>query len=56
MKRHLITGLFLLAALGCYAVGAATWASFFVVVGGSLELVFWIRFLNLGRKQEPLKK
>lgn len=48
MKRHVITGLFLLAALACYAMSFVAGAFLFVSVGFVFELVFWVRLSRLG--------
>lgn len=48
MKRHLITGSFLLAALACYAVSFVAGVVVFVGVGLVFELVFWGRLFRVG--------
>lgn len=49
MKRHVVTGLFLLAALACYAVSFAAGVVLFLAVGVAFELVFWVRLFRLGQ-------
>jgi hypothetical protein len=48
MKRHVITGLFLLAALACYAVSFGAGVFVFLAAGLVFELVFWGRLLRVG--------
>ncbi len=43
MKRHLLTVLVLVLALGFYAFGSATGAGSALVVGCILEIWFWVR-------------
>ena len=49
MRRHVVTGLFLLAALACYAVGFAAGVYMFLAVGVVFELVFWGRLFRVGQ-------
>ncbi len=46
MKRHLLTLLILIAAIASYLVGFESSAFVFIVLGGALELWFWIRALG----------
>jgi hypothetical protein len=46
MNRHLLTVLILALALGCYAIGFANGALGAVIVGGTLEMWFWVRALR----------
>ncbi len=46
MKRHVITILFLVVAIACYAIGAAGPGTAFLIVGGIAELTFWLQFSN----------
>ncbi len=48
MRRHVVTGLFLLAALACYAASFAAGAFVFLAVGVDFELVFWGRLFRVG--------
>ena len=48
MKRHLITGLCLLAALGCYALSFGAGVMGFLALGVVFELVFWGRLFRVG--------
>lgn len=43
MKRHVLTLLILAAAVGAYVVGFKASAGAFLVLGGILELWFWLR-------------
>lgn len=51
MNPHLITFLFLLLAMALYFVGMAVPATFFLLLGGVAELVFWVRLVNGGREK-----
>lgn len=51
MNPHLITFLFLLLAIALYFVGMAMPATFFLLLGGIAELVFWVRLVNGGREK-----
>lgn len=46
MNPRLLTLLFLLAALGCYALGMVLPATALLIAGGILELVFWVRLFR----------
>ncbi|MCZ6560894.1 MAG: hypothetical protein O6931_08415 [Gammaproteobacteria bacterium] len=46
MKKHLVTFLFLVAAIALYAVGFALAATAFVVLGMLAEGTFWVRLLR----------
>jgi hypothetical protein len=46
MKRHLLTLLILILALGFYAIGSETSAVGALVIGGILEIWFWVRTLR----------
>jgi len=46
MKRHVITILFLVVAIACYAIGAAGPGTAFLVAGGIAELAFWFRIFK----------
>jgi hypothetical protein len=46
MPHHVVTALVLLAALTCYFVGFSVRAVAFVVMGGALELWFWLRLFR----------
>ncbi len=46
MKKHLITFLFLVAAIALYAVGFALPATAFLVLGLVAEGTFWVRLLR----------
>jgi len=48
MKRHLVTFLFLLLAIVCYALGAAGPGTAMLVIGVIAEAIFWFR-LSRGR-------
>jgi len=50
MKRHVITGLFLLTALACYAAGFGAGVFVLVAVGVVFELVFWGRLFRVGQR------
>lgn len=50
MKRHLVTALFLLLAVACYAVGAAGPATGLLLVGVLAEATFWLRLFRGHRK------
>jgi hypothetical protein len=49
MNQHLITLIFILAALAFYAMGLALPATGFLVLGAILEAVFWVRLFR-GRR------
>jgi hypothetical protein len=51
-KHRLVTVLFLIAALACYAVGLALPATAMLIIGAGFELTFWVRLLRRrnGRK------
>ena len=49
MKRHLVTLLFLLAAIAFYVAGAAGPATLLLLLGVLVEGTFWYRFF--GRKR-----
>ena len=46
MERHALTVLILIVALGFYAVGLESGAIGAFVVGGALEMWFWVRTLR----------
>ena len=46
MNRHLLTVLILILALVFYAFGLANGALGTVIVGGALEMWFWVRALR----------
>ncbi len=48
MKRHVITGMCLLAALACYAASIGAGVMVFLAVGFVFELVFWVRLSRIG--------
>jgi len=50
LKRHLITGLFLVLAIACYAIGAAGPGTGLLIVGALAELTFWMRIFRGRRK------
>lgn len=52
MNPRLVTLFCLLAALGCYATGLALPATALLVLGGILELVFWVRILRPERPRQ----
>ena len=51
MKRHFVTFLFLLLAIGFYALGAAGPGTIFLILGALAELTFWLRLIG-GRKKQ----
>lgn len=52
MKRGLITVLFLIGAVALYVMGQVYAATGLFIVGGCLELVFWIRLFG-GFRRAP---
>lgn len=48
MKYHLLTFLFLVFAVGSYAIGAAAGVALFIVLGVISEGVFWVRLFRGG--------
>ena len=48
--KHLVTLLFLLAAIGLYFIGMALPATLILLLGGVAEAVFWFR---LFRRRPP---
>jgi hypothetical protein len=46
MNRHLLTVMILLLALVFYAIGFETGVLGAVIVGGALEMWFWVRALR----------
>lgn len=48
MRRHVITGMFLVAALACYAAGFGAGGFVLLAVGFVFELVFWGRLFRVG--------
>lgn len=46
MKRHLVTLLFLLAAIALYVAGAAAPATFLLLLGVLAEGTFWYRIFG----------
>ena len=46
MKDHLVTFLFLLAALALYFLGLALPAALLVLLGMLAEMVFWVRLFS----------
>ena len=49
MKYHLLTAALLMLALALYAIGATAGSTFVLLLGGTLELVFWVRLLRRPR-------
>ena len=49
MKQHLFTLLVLAAAVALYAIGMGTGAAALLLVGGALELWFWVRVMRRAR-------
>jgi hypothetical protein len=49
MSRHLVTTLFLVAAMVFYMLGAALPGTILLVFGGVAEFVFWVRLARGGR-------
>jgi len=56
MKRHLLTVLILVAAVCSSVVGLKNSAFMFIVLGGALELWFWVRALRSSDKQQPVSQ
>lgn len=52
MSYHWVTAAIILAALGCYALGFALGGTVLLVVGGVLELWFWVRLLRGPRRAD----
>jgi hypothetical protein len=50
MSRHLISALILMAALGLYAMGITTTASFLLIFGFIFEMWFWLRISTSPKK------
>lgn len=50
MKKHLISGLFLLLALALYAIGAAVPATLLILLGCLAEATFWWRISRGSKK------
>lgn len=50
MKRHVITFLFLVAAIGLYAAGAAAHATFLLLLAVLAEATFWIRLFGKDKR------
>lgn len=50
MKRHLVTFLFLVVAIACYAIGAAGPATALLILGVLAEATFWFRVYRGNRK------
>jgi len=51
VKRHLITILFLLAAIVFYSIGAAGPGIVFLLLGGIAEFTFWLRLFRRDRSR-----
>jgi len=49
MKYHLLTAALLMLALTLYAVGATAGSTFVLLLGATLEVVFWVRLLRRPR-------
>jgi hypothetical protein len=49
MKYHLLTSALLILALALYAVGATAGSSFVLLLGATLEVLFWVRVLRRPR-------
>ena len=49
MKRHLVTALFLVLAVACFAIGAVGPGTGLLFIGALAELTFWVRIVR-GRK------
>jgi len=56
MKRHLLTVLILVAAVCSSVVGFKNSAFMFIVLGGAMELWFWVRALRSSDKQQPVSQ
>jgi hypothetical protein len=50
MNHHLISALILMAALGLYAMGITTTASFLLIFGFIFEIWFWLRVSTSSKK------
>lgn len=49
MKRHIVTALFLVVAIGFYALGAAGPGTVFLIAGGLFEVGFWLMLFGRGK-------
>ena len=49
MKKHIVTGLFLVVALIFYGLGAVGPGTAFLVIGAIAEGVFWLRIFRRNR-------
>ena len=51
MNRHLVTILFLVAAVALYVVGLIFPATVLVLLGGIAEMTFWVRLFRGGKRK-----
>jgi len=51
MNRHLVTILFLVAAVALYAIGLIFPATVLVLLGGIAEMTFWVRLFRGGKRK-----
>lgn len=51
--RHVVTALFLVAALVCYVVGLVDTAIGFFLIGSCFEAVFWMRIYRSYKQTSP---